>query len=90
MKEPKYKLGAVGLIYRNPETGKLGGSSFDGLFGSKKTNLVYDCNTKVVYYSDAQEKDELREKVNVLSPYISENGRYCRFIEDSEEQIVEI
>ena len=90
MKELKYKLGAISLIYEDPKTGKLGGSSFDGVFGCRKTGLVYDCTTQVVYYSDAQEKDELRETVNVMSPYISENGRYCRFVEDNEQQIVEI
>ena len=90
MKKPKYKLGAINTIYQHPETGKLGGSSFHGVFGWEKTGLLYDCNTKVIYYSDAQEKDELSENVNVMSPYISKNGRFCRFIEDSEEQIVEI
>jgi hypothetical protein len=87
MKELEHKLGAVSLIYKDPKSERLGGTSFDGVFGWEKTNLVYDCNTKVVYYSDAKQKDELKETVNVMSPYISENGRYCRFIEG---QIVEI
>ena len=45
------------------------------------TDLVYDSQTKIVYYKD--------QKVSFLSmcPYISENGKYCRFIDG---KIVEV
>lgn len=50
-----------------------------------KTGLVFDSQTKVVYYKGIEHFD--RSYVGYLAPYISENGKYCRFID---HQIVEI
>jgi len=49
------------------------------------TGLVFDHQTKVIYYM-------LQEQVGMgirgfMAPYISENGKFCRFIDN---QIVEI
>lgn len=78
--ELEKKLGHISPIFQNPQTGALDGSYFASTFGSKLTNLVYDVNTKVVYYY-------AKESNYIASPYISENGKYCRFIDG---KIVEI
>ena len=50
-----------------------------------KTNLVYDSETKVVYYMFTEYGGEagglhMRSiKIGYLSPYISQNGKYCRY-----------
>lgn len=41
------------------------------------TNLVYDTETKVIYYYPA----ECHVIIGCMSPYISENGKYCRFVD---------
>lgn len=46
------------------------------------TDLVYDRHTKVMYYLKANGK-----KIAFGMPYLSENGKYCRFVND---EIVEI
>ena len=46
------------------------------------TDMVYDFSTKVVYYAVYDGK-----KCVFRHPYISENGKYCRFID---EKIVEV
>lgn len=63
-------------------------SAFQGNLGqipvaTEKTNLVYDQNTKVIYYN----YDSYKNKRGYMAPYISENGKFCRFIDN---QIVEI
>ncbi len=70
------KLGLLIPIFKDKKTGKLYGDSFAEVFDCVETNLVYDGNTKVVYYSEG------------FGPYLSENGKYCRFNDD--EEIVEI
>ena len=40
------------------------------------TDMVYDCTTKIVYYVVYKGK-----KCIFRHPYLSENGRYCRFID---------
>jgi len=57
------------------------------------TNLVYDSETKVVYYqfsrfSDIPTRGSIaRVGEGYMSPYIGPNGKFCRFIDN---QIVEI
>lgn len=46
------------------------------------TNLVYDTKTKIIYYKIVEYNN-----VGYMSPYISENGKYCRFID---KKIVEV
>lgn len=48
----------------------------------KKTDLVYDYRTKVIYYQVRNGK-----KIACMLPYLSENGKLCRLVED---KIVEI
>lgn len=48
---------------------------------TEESDFVYDSETKVVYWCSYV------PKYTYLSPYISENGKFCRFIDN---QIVEI
>lgn len=66
----------------------------DGLYGRNekvgdKTGLVFDSETKVVYYmlKEAHTFAGPTTYSGYMAPYISENGKYCRFIDN---QIVEI
>jgi len=51
------------------------------LIGARRTKLVYDIETKIVYYKF---NDPL---YGFMSPYIGPNGMFCRF---KDNQIVEI
>ena len=46
------------------------------------TNLVYDANTKIIYYAIYNQ-----EKIIFIQPYLSENGKYCRFVENNFEEV---
>lgn len=48
-----------------------------------ETNIAFDINTKVIYYVFWDEKSDM----SFMAPYISENGKFCRYIG---EKIVEI
>ena len=72
-------MGEVERIFMNKRTGELKHRCFPG-FGMQ-TNLVYDVNTKIIYYKELDKHNEY------MCPYISENGKYCRFIDD---KIVEV
>ena len=48
------------------------------------TLMVYDVTTRVIYY---KELPGAAFNSNFLCPYISENGKYCRFMDN---KIVEI
>lgn len=54
-----------------------------------KDYLVYNLDTRVVYYmfSTAQAAGQAGYGYAYFAPYISENGKFCRYIN---EQIVEI
>ena len=56
----------------------------------KDTNLVFDSYTKVIYYNFLIGVYVCGKRENYtehLTPYISENGKFCRFIDN---KIVEI
>jgi len=72
-------MGDLARIYRNKRTGELKHKCWPG-FGMM-TNLVYDLDTKIIYYKEYQNTH------STMCPYISENGKYCRFIDD---KIVEV
>lgn len=86
-------MGNVVRIWENRITGKLssGKTSCDDI----PLKLVYDATTKVVYFkfseillvSKSKHHEEYDTKAGYMSPYISENGKYCRFIDN---QIIEI
>ena len=42
--------------------------------GLKRTDLVYDAQTKIVYYKCSGRRNE-----GFMSPYIGPNGKFCRF-----------
>lgn len=50
-------------------------------------SLVYYKDTKVVYIMITLDSDYDDETVSYFAPYISENGKYCRYIDGN---IVEI
>jgi len=57
---------------------------------SKPSMFVYDSVTRIVYYKFEETKligITRTETSFYMSPYISENGKYCRFIDN---EIVEI
>ena len=82
-------------IWENTKNGEL--SIEKENIDSIPTKLVFDSETKVIYYklteittvySSVCETQEPKDtKVGFMSPYISENGKYCRFIGN---KIVEI
>ena len=43
---------------------------------SEPSMFVYDSVTRIVYYKFTEKKS------SYLSPYISENGKHCRFIDN--------
>ena len=42
---------------------------------TKESNLAFDADTKVIYYNF----DSYKDKQGYMAPYISENGKYCRY-----------
>ena len=48
------------------------------------TNMAYDINTKVIYYAFWDEESDM----SFMAPYISENGKFCRFIDNKIVEIV--
>lgn len=87
------KKGQLFRIWRDRETGELMSSRRDE--NSESLNMVFDSITKIVYYKFSEYHCIICEncdshtdtKIGFLSPYISENGKYCRFIGN---EIVEI
>lgn len=85
--------GKLFRIWRNRKTGKLQRSWKDT--NSESLNLVFDSITRIVYYKFSEFSTMVCEncnseadfRVGYMTPYISENGKYCRFIN---EEIVEI
>ena len=75
-------LGYLKQIYKE-DTGGLNDCDSSYIMKSnvmnRPTNLAYDVNTKVIYIRNINS--------NYTCPYISENGKFCRFIDN---QIVEI
>ena len=71
-------MGEVKRIWYNHKSKKYVTSE---LFTCERTNLVFDTETKIVYYQINN------ATYGYMTPYISANGKYCRFVD---EQIVEI
>ena len=46
----------------------------------KKTILVCDCHTDIVYYQFEEYKGSYGCYTGFMAPYISENGKLCRFV----------
>lgn len=78
------RLGSLGLILED-ETGKLELMKYEFGFEHIGVFLVCDLNTKVVYYSQRSGSSQLN--TTYMCPYLSENGKYCRFVDG---KIVEI
>ena len=70
----------------NPESISAGISDLKKI--EEKDLLFYDIDTKIVYYLFSTTfSNSTYEGYSYMSPYISENGNYCRYIDG---KIVEI
>ena len=88
-------MGKLMRIYRNSITGELSSYRKDKEYES--TNLVFDSDTRAVYYKFSEvvpvysknftEQQPMDTKVGFMCQYINDNGKYCRFIDN---KIVEI
>lgn len=78
--------GKLFRIWKNRKTGELLRSKQNN--DCESLNIVFDSNTRVVYYkfseyttsACAQCNSEVDFRVGYMTPLISENGKYCRFI----------
>ena len=70
----------------NEHSGYTGYGSFGSLLPCKtEDTLFYDRSTKIVYYVMMDYTGY--KGYGFMSPYISKNGRFCRYIDD---EIVEV
>ena len=53
--------------------------------GASDENLVYDLNTKIIYYAFTDGNSKYSH--GFMSPYYSENGKLCRFINGEIQEI---
>lgn len=72
-------MGELYRIYKNNSDGQL--KDYQPSKRYEETNLVFDETTLIIYYQFEV------NGVGYMAPYISENGKYCRFIN---EKIVEV
>ena len=86
-------MGKLFRIWRDRKTGRLMRSRRDE--NSESLSIVFDSETKIIYYKFSEYtysacaccNAELDTKIGFMTPYLSENGKFCRFINN---QIVEI
>ena len=87
-KEISFIPGRLGPIFRDIKTHELIPEMAEPLLpapNTEKTNLVYDKNTKIVYYghvksiSETEATEEL-DLGHASTPYLSSNGNLCKFI----------
>ena len=97
-KRPSYKLGLLAPLFRNPENGsvdELLPGSFPDIFDLEKTNLVYDKNTRIVYYGYVKSVKNMSDGEEfdmgfASTPYLSTNGNLCKFIDGRIVEVVEL
>ncbi len=53
----------------------------------ERDDLWYDRDTKIIFYIITTERMDVCQGYGYMAPYISENGKYCKYIND---EIVEI
>ena len=88
-------MGRLIRIWKNYISGELSNFKKNEDYGT--TEWVYDSETKIVYYKITEvtsvysknfdNQEPMDTKVGYMSPYISKNGKYCCFKENS---IVEV
>ena len=76
-------INSVSTTSYEPDLAALETANFKTIDGSK--TMVYNSDTKVVYYMFSTGKSY--RGYGYMAPYISENGNFCRYIND---EIVEI
>ena len=71
------------------DSSAISSASFKAIDG--KETLVYSTETRVVYYmfSTSESKGYKGYGYSYFAPYISENGKFCRYINDEIVEIVE-
>ena len=82
-----FSLSACGTLSNSTDKAAIEISNFDTIKG--KEYLVYSLDTKVVYYMFSTHLTNGRAGYgySYFAPYVSENGRFCQYIND---EIVEI
>lgn len=80
-------MGKLLRIWRNTKTGNVINYKADE--DCVSTNLVYDQETRIVYYKFSEmvtvysntfeEQEPYDTKVGYMSPYITKNGKMCKF-----------
>lgn len=81
-------MGKLIRIFQDNKSGEY--SSGKNLWDRRKehpTNLAFDEQTKIIYYYFEVHNSYLQINESCMSPYLSENGKFCRFIDN---EIVEI
>ena len=90
----KVVMGKTFRIWKDRETGELRtGLAWQMPEGFEPLNLVFDSETKIIYYKFTEAIrfrsgfEDVETKVGYMSPFYSSNGKLCKFIDN---QIVEI
>ena len=80
-------MGKLVRLWKNKKTGKFVNYKVDE--DCVSTNLAYDQDTRILYYKFTEvvtvksitfeEQPSFDTKVGYMSPYITENGKMCKF-----------
>ena len=71
-------MGELRKIYKHMLTDKYTDAQNCREYLRIKTNLVYDSETRIVYYA---------VETQPTCPYISANGKYCCFVENEIKEV---
>lgn len=78
-------VGVLKRIYQHKITGELSDRKKNHQF--EKTSLIFDENTRIIFYCFYKESETTHRGSYVMTPYINKNARNCRFIDG---KIVEV
>lgn len=80
-------MGKLVRLWKNTKTGRFVNHKVDD--DCVSTNLVYDSKTRIMYYKFSEivtvdsitfaDQKPFDTKVGYMSPYITENGKMCKF-----------
>lgn len=80
-------MGKTFRIWKNRETDELrSGKSKEMPVGFEPLDLVFDTETRIIYYKFTEaicfrsDFEVVETKVGYMSPYLSKNGKLCKFI----------
>ena len=81
-------LVGCGTTPNNPDTSATDMSNFRTIEG--KDYLAYSIDTRVVYYMFSTNDVSGHAGYSYFAPYLSENGNFCRYINDEIVEFVRI